>query len=77
MAALQFRDLSSYPKIPPPPMERKKKTPESVTKKVNELELHENTTDMYGYTITRVSGGWIYDRQHGSIFVPYIGDLKL
>ena len=42
MAALQFRDLSSYPKIPPPPMERKKKTPESVTKKVNELELHEN-----------------------------------
>ena len=46
-------------------------SPEEVTKKVYKLKIHERTADVYGYTITRVPGGWIYDRSKGSVFVPY------
>lgn len=34
------------------------------------LKLH-TSMSLNGYKITRVPGGWIYDRTSGSVFVPY------
>lgn len=40
------------------------------TKKMYEIELNDSIY-LNGYSITRVPGGWIYDRPNGPVFVPF------
>lgn len=42
----------------------------SQTEQLKNLKLH-TSMSLNGYKITRVPGGWIYDRTSGSVFVPY------